>query len=80
MFTVQQIAERLGIRKIDTIYQLISSGQLAATNIAVNPAGRPCWRISPDDFEAFLAQRAARPPVKAKRRKSKQQAEATQYF
>ena len=80
MFTIKQVLKRLGIAKPDTIYSLIRSGALRASNIAPNPNGRPCWRISEEAIQDFLAARQARPPVKTTRSRRKKQPLATQYF
>ena len=80
MYTIKQVCDRLGIVKPDTIYSLIRSGALRASNIAVDPAGRPCWRISQEALDDFLAARQSRPPVKTTRSRRKKLANVTQYF
>lgn len=48
---------------------LIHSKQLDAVNIAVNPLGRPAWRIPAASVAKFDEARTNRKPVKSTRRK-----------
>jgi hypothetical protein len=41
----------------DHVLGLIHAGELMATNIAVNPMGRPRWVIDPADVEIFERRR-----------------------
>ena len=79
-YTVQQIAKRLGISKLDVIYQLIRKGELKAVNVGVESITRPTWRISQEALDDFLAARQSRPPIKATRSRRKKLANVTQYF
>ena len=80
MFTVPEVAKRLNISKLDTLYKLIQSGALRASNVATNLHGRPCWRIAPEDLEAFLAARRAVPPEPTTRRRKRKLENVTEYF
>ena len=78
-FTVQQIQERLAIKKIDAVYQLIRSGALRAVNVAVGPI-KPRWRISQEALDSFLRSREAVPPLPVVRRRKAKQSEVIQFF
>lgn len=41
----------------------IRAGELRASNVATKRGGRPRWRISETDLEAFLASRVPDPPL-----------------
>ena len=67
--STKEFAEHYGIG-IHTALNLIYSGSVAAVNVAVNPNGRPKWRISAEAMAAFEASRAAQPKrVGTRRRK-----------
>lgn len=58
--TVEQVAEILQVRP-DTVYPLIHSGQIEASNVA---SGRKrIWRIRPEAVDAFLDLRRKVVPV-----------------
>ena len=78
LYTVKQVAELLGIRQ-HGVLTLIRSGELLAIDVSLHPGGRPRWRISSDNLEAFLAKRTRRPePPRRRRRRSN--AAVTKYF
>lgn len=66
--TPPQIAEQLGIEP-QKVRTWIQRGELVASNVADRVDGRPRWRVSASELEAFLARRQSRPPVKAARRR-----------
>ena len=52
MLTPPQLARRWGIAA-DKVLQLINSGQLKGVNLAVNPNGRPRYRIYLSEVKRF---------------------------
>jgi hypothetical protein len=68
--TPPQLAQRWAV-SADKILYWIHSGQLRAVNLALNPGGRPRWRIDPADALAFEQRRSSGspPPQSARRRK-----------
>jgi len=78
--TVRQVANWLGLKKVDSVLALIHAGQLRAVNVASRPAGRPRWRISPASLDEFLDRRRAVPPEKVPTRRKQVAAKVTEYF
>jgi len=76
--TVKQVAELLRVRQ-HAVLSLIDSGELAAADVSLHPGGKPRWRISADDLEAFLARRTRRPEPPRRRRRRANSA-VTKYF
>jgi excisionase family DNA binding protein len=76
--TPADVAELLGLAKLDTVYALIRSGDLAAANVSPS-AGRPCWRISRAALDSFLESRTSTPTPPAPRRRT-QRPPVTRYF
>lgn len=62
------IAQALGV-KLQKLHAWLRSGELVGVNVATRPHGRPRWRISQTDWQAFCLRRASRPPVKPVRRR-----------
>lgn len=62
-----QLAKRWGVAT-DKVLALVRSGQLAAINLAVNPLGRPRYRIHESEVAAFEEARTTRPPIPRQRR------------
>lgn len=50
--TVQQVCERLSLKRPKAVLDLIHSGALHATNISQGKR-RPTWRIAEEDLAAF---------------------------
>ncbi len=50
LFTIDEVASYLGVHR-DTVYSLIRSGRLAATQLGGRKTG---WRISEADLTAFI--------------------------
>lgn len=74
----REVAKRLDI-KVDAVLAWIRAGELHGTNVAVRVGGRPRWRITETDLQAFLLRRSAAPPAPARRRR-RQPADVIQYF
>lgn len=73
-----EIAQELGI-DVGKVLRWIRDGQLKAVNVAASLKGRPRWRISTAELDAFLRAREA--PAPAARRRRKQQATGvTEFF
>ena len=62
-----EYARRLGV-KPDKVLAWINTGELRAVNTATFRGARPRWRIPPDSIIAFENSRAAKSPVKGRRR------------
>ncbi len=60
-FTPPQLAEEFGV-DADKILGWIRSGQLIAINMVATTGGRPRYRISAEEAEAFLKRRGSAPP------------------
>ncbi|WP_146569108.1 helix-turn-helix domain-containing protein [Posidoniimonas corsicana] len=56
--TPNDVAKQLGV-STSHVSRLIASGQISATNVAVNGARRPTYRIDPADVDAFLTKALA---------------------
>lgn len=67
LFTVAQVAERLGVGD-ETVLAHIASKRLAASNVGLGTR-RPRWRITPEALDRFLSASTAPKPVAARRRK-----------
>ncbi len=75
MLTPPEVAKRWGVAA-DKVLQLIHSGQLRGVNLAVNPKGRPRYRIALAEIERFEEARATIPPV-PKQLRSRRRREVT---
>lgn len=76
----RDVADRLGLKKTDTVLAWIASGQLRAANIAANTSGRPLWCIVEADAAEFLAGRFNAPAAPAPPRRRRRAGGATKYF
>jgi hypothetical protein len=65
--TPPQLAKQWGC-KPDKVLRLIRKGELKAFNLAVDPAGRPRYRLSSDAIREFERQRTVTPAPKRVRR------------
>ncbi len=73
------LAAKLLVVNVGKILDWIANGELRASN--VGNGSRPRWRIMPDDLQAFLDRRAAKPPTaKSTRRRRKQPAGVIEFF
>ena len=62
------VADQLGVSP-DVVRALIHSGQLAAINVAIDPQGRPRWKIDQDEVDRFKKRRGSAPaPTSESRR------------
>ncbi len=78
--TPPQLAAKWSVHP-DKVLQLINSGQLKAVNLAVNPKGRPRYRIYLTEVARFEEARSTRPPVpKARRRRRRLELAGKDYF
>jgi excisionase family DNA binding protein len=69
-YTVNDIANRLGVCE-ETVLHWIRSGQLAAFNVGRSAtAKKPRWRITPQALSDFERGRAAPKPAPTTRRRS----------
>lgn len=66
MITPPQLAKRWGVDDVKVI-ALIRAGQLRAINLAVNPNGRPRYRIYEEDIHRFETARLTVPYPRSKR-------------
>jgi excisionase family DNA binding protein len=77
--TPPELAKRWGVAA-DKVLDLIHSGQLKAVNLAVNPNGRPRYRIYASEVERFETARSTKPPVPKQRRRRRGTTSGKQYF
>ena len=68
--TPPQLAKRWGVHP-DKVLQLIKRGELKAMNLAIDPNGKPRFKIYLSDVEGFEATRMVNPPIEKKRRRRK---------
>ena len=68
MMTPPQLATRWGVAA-EKVLALIHSGQLKAVNLAVDPRGRPRFRIYLREVDRFEEMRATKPPISKQRRR-----------
>jgi hypothetical protein len=64
--TPPQLARRWGVDAAK-INELIKTGQLTAVNLALDPRGRPRYRIFLADIQKFLEARSTKPTPRAVR-------------
>ena len=77
-YSIKAIEDLYGVSQM-TVLAWIHTGQLAATNVARKPGGRPRWRISEAALEAFeLRRMSATPAPRAARRRKP--AEVIQFY
>ncbi|HOW71680.1 MAG TPA: hypothetical protein PKY77_13850 [Phycisphaerae bacterium] len=65
--TAPDWAKRLGV-SLPHVLALINRGSVRALNVALDPAGRPRWRIPLTEVEKFELSRLASLPIKPQRR------------
>jgi hypothetical protein len=66
-FTVAELAARWRIG-VDKIHGFIRRWELIAVNLATRMAGRPQWRVSPEEVARFEKRRSSVPTPKPTRR------------
>lgn len=60
LYTIPEAMQALGLKSRDSVYRLISDGDLNATNVARKDAKRSRMRISEDSLRAFIDKRTGR--------------------
>ena len=77
----RELARTWGV-SVDKIHALITSGQLRAIDVSLNPGvGLPRWKIRPEDIVEFDNRRASRPATpKPTRRRRRTPTNVTEYF
>ncbi|MHB1426943.1 MAG: helix-turn-helix domain-containing protein [Gemmataceae bacterium] len=65
--TTRDVARRLGV-SVDKVRAWIASGELRAIDVALRRGGRPRWRITAEDLDAFLVSRSVAPVPVVRRR------------
>jgi excisionase family DNA binding protein len=76
--TPADVAARLNITKVETVYAWIHSGALKAVNVSTGL--RPTWRIAAGELDAFVERRQAVPAVRAERQPRMKPRKVTAYF
>lgn len=77
--TPPELARRWGV-KPDKVLGWIRSGELAAINLAENPAGRPRYLIEESAIEAFASRRASQSTPATAKRPRRQTSSVTEFF
>jgi excisionase family DNA binding protein len=78
-YTPAQVAELLAVDQ-GKILAWLHSGELHGINIAKRAGGRPRWRISSEQLQAFLQSRSTSPPPKPAKRRRQQSGQVTAYY
>lgn len=77
-YTPPTLARQAGVAR-EKIIEFINRGELRAINLSEGT--RPRWRISDDDWQAFLASKSNQKPVKpVTRRKVAKATGVTQFY
>ena len=79
MLTPPQVARQIGVSP-DKVYAWIHGGQLQAANTATRLGGRPRYRISQADLDAFMKTRGTVKPQPPPPRQRKKDPNVTPYF
>lgn len=69
-FTPPTLGDYLGVTP-EKIIALIKRGEIEASNLTLDPHGRPRWVITPEAVQRFLAARRAIPPTPRQKRRRK---------
>lgn len=77
--TVAQAAELLQVR-VRQIQGLIRTGELRAVDVSLHSGGKPRWRISDAELQAFQVRRSNKPVPVPSRRKRRRSTNITEYF
>ncbi len=54
LLTTREVANILGVKKLDTVYEYIHTGKLKARKIGGNGRSKRHWRVKQADLEAFI--------------------------
>ena len=76
--TPPEVARKWGVNDAKVL-ALIDSGELIAINLALNPKGKPRYRILLTEIERFEQSRSTKPP-EPKPRRRRRQAGGKDYF
>lgn len=80
MLAVARLTERWGV-SADHVRDLISSGQLPAIDVSLNPGrGKARWRIPLAAVEEFEKQRTSKPSAPKQRRRRKSAKPRKEFF
>jgi len=79
MVTPPALARQWGVAS-GKIIRLIHSHQLRAVNLAVDPLGKPRWRIPKGEVARFLAERMLQPAVRRPRKNRVAASTQREYF
>jgi excisionase family DNA binding protein len=77
--TPARVAADLGVNQCKVL-TWIHRGELGAVNVATQLGGRPRWRISEAQLQAFLVRRSAAPPPKVARRRKTRDSQIIEFF
>jgi hypothetical protein len=77
--TPPQLARRWGVAA-DKVLDLLRSGQLRGVNLAVDPKGRPRYRIYLSEIERFEEARSTKPPLPKQQRRRQPATAGKEYF
>ena len=75
----RDVSKALGV-KYEQVLGFIRRGDLKAINIAVNPNGRPRWRIPEAAIELFAAARSSRTEPQIKRIRRRRDPAVKEFF
>jgi hypothetical protein len=67
-YTVGDLCRRWRVGA-DKVHAWLRRGELVAVNVASSLAGRPLWRVTPEEVECFERRRCSAPPPKTERRR-----------
>ncbi len=79
VMTPPQLAKLWGVEVVK-IHNWIRKGQLDAINVAVNPTGRPRYRIEMAAIDRFKQERSAKPEPKRVSQRRRSLPGVTEYF
>jgi len=77
--TPPQVAKLLGI-DAGKVVAWIRRGELNASNVALDPRGKPRWRIAPEALQEFLLRRKAVAPPPPRPRRRKRAADVIEFY
>lgn len=71
------LAKEAGVAR-EKIIAFINSGELRAINLSEGTV--PRWRVSEDDWQAFLASKSNQKPAKKTRRRTQKQSDVIEFY
>lgn len=75
--TPPALARRAGVAR-EKIIAFINSGELRAFNLS--EGSRPRWRVSEEDWQAFLATKSNQKPEPPRKRRSKSASDVIEFY